>query len=214
MRSNVWSHITSLAHLPAKFQCGLACADRNRTSITSTVDRISTSGSNGTVADPTGTDSVVLGANSVADRDNTVSVGAPGAARQITNVADGTAPTDAVDVRQMNSAINSIRDDMQKYRRDANAGSAPAVALSMLPQAPAPGKSVIGAAVGNYAGQTGFAVGVTESTSAVAGRHGRNRSVRRNGPNGVYFFTSCLAFFCVLLAENRRKKIKKKLRIS
>ncbi|WP_258879273.1 hypothetical protein [Paraburkholderia sp. BL6669N2] len=29
-----------------------------------------------------------------------------------------------------------------------------------------------------------------------------------------YFFTSCLAFFCVLLAENRRKKIKKKLRIS
>ncbi|MFP3435211.1 YadA-like family protein, partial [Paraburkholderia sp. SIMBA_061] len=81
--------------------------------------------------------------------------------RQITNVADGTAPTDAVNVRQFNSAVNSVRDDLQKYRKDSNAGSASAVALSMLPQAPAPGKSVAGVAVGNYAGQTGFAVGVS-----------------------------------------------------
>jgi autotransporter adhesin len=109
----------------------------------------------------TANNSVALGANSIADRDNTVSVGAPGAERQITNVADGTAPTDAVNVRQFNSAVNSVRDDLQKYRKDSNAGSASAVALSMLPQAPAPGKSVVGVAVGNYAGQTGFAVGVS-----------------------------------------------------
>ncbi|WP_408503376.1 hypothetical protein [Paraburkholderia sediminicola] len=52
------------------------------------------------------------------------------AERQITNVADGTAPTDAVNVRQLNGAINSVRDDMQKYRRDASAGTASAIAMA------------------------------------------------------------------------------------
>lgn len=67
-----------------------------------------------------------------------VSVGAPGAERQITNVADGTASTDAVNVRQLNSTANWVRDDMQKYRRDANAGSASAIAMANLPQAVLP----------------------------------------------------------------------------
>jgi autotransporter adhesin len=115
-------------------------------------------GSNSTV---TGNNSVALGAGSVADRDNTVSVGAPGAERQITNVADGTAPTDAVNKRQLDSAMGSIRGDLDKDKKDSYAGSASAVALSMLPQAPAPGKSLAGVAVGNYGGQTGFAVGVS-----------------------------------------------------
>jgi autotransporter adhesin len=44
---------------------------------------------------------VALGNGSVADRDNSVSVGSAGHERQITNVADGTAPTDAVNLRQM-----------------------------------------------------------------------------------------------------------------
>uniref|UniRef100_UPI00289EE481 YadA-like family protein n=1 Tax=Stenotrophomonas sp. TaxID=69392 RepID=UPI00289EE481 len=48
--------------------------------------------------------SVALGAGSVADRDNTVSVGAAGKERQITNVADGTAATDAVNVRQLEAS--------------------------------------------------------------------------------------------------------------
>ncbi|HVW52679.1 MAG TPA: YadA-like family protein [Trinickia sp.] len=109
----------------------------------------------------TGNNSVALGAGSVADRDNTVSVGAPGAERQITNVADGTAPTDAVNKRQLDSAVNSVRGDLDKYKKDSYAGSASAVALSLLPQAPAPGKSVVGVSVGNYLGQTGFALGVS-----------------------------------------------------
>ncbi|NMB46728.1 MAG: hypothetical protein GX998_10015 [Firmicutes bacterium] len=46
--------------------------------------------------------SVALGANSVADRANTVSVGSIGSERQITNIADGTAGTDAVNLRQLN----------------------------------------------------------------------------------------------------------------
>lgn len=45
--------------------------------------------------------SVALGANSIAERPNTVSIGSAGAERQITNVADGTFDTDAVNVRQL-----------------------------------------------------------------------------------------------------------------
>jgi trimeric autotransporter adhesin len=48
--------------------------------------------------------SVALGANSVSDRANTVSVGATGAERQITNVAAGTADTDAVNLGQLKAA--------------------------------------------------------------------------------------------------------------
>jgi trimeric autotransporter adhesin len=48
--------------------------------------------------------SVALGANSVADRANSVSVGAIGSERQITNVAAGTADTDAVNLAQLKAA--------------------------------------------------------------------------------------------------------------
>jgi autotransporter adhesin len=118
----------------------------------------------GTNSQATANNSVALGANSVATRDNTVSVGAPGAERQITNVADGTAPTDAVNVRQLNGAINSVRDDMQRYRRDANAGSASAIAMANLPQAVLPGEKVVSLAAGNYSGQSAMALGVSVAT--------------------------------------------------
>jgi autotransporter adhesin len=54
-------------------------------------------------ASATAANSVAVGANSVADRDNTVSVGSAGNARQVVNVAEGTAATDAVNVRQMSN---------------------------------------------------------------------------------------------------------------
>ncbi|WP_456238758.1 YadA-like family protein [Paraburkholderia haematera] len=52
--------------------------------------------------------SVALGANSIADRANTVSVGAKDAERQIVNVKAGTADTDAVNVKQLNTAIATV----------------------------------------------------------------------------------------------------------
>ncbi|WP_309243947.1 YadA family autotransporter adhesin [Caballeronia sp. EK] len=58
----------------------------------------------GGAASATAANSVALGANSVANRPNTVSVGATGAERQITNVAAGTADTDAVNVSQLKRA--------------------------------------------------------------------------------------------------------------
>ena len=55
----------------------------------------------GSNAQASADNSVALGANSVADRANTVSVGSAGAERQVANVAAGSAPTDAVNVQQM-----------------------------------------------------------------------------------------------------------------
>jgi len=60
-------------------------------------------------ASVTGTNSVALGQDSVADRDNTVSVGSSGNERQVTNVAAGTATTDAVNKGQLDSGVAEAR---------------------------------------------------------------------------------------------------------
>jgi autotransporter adhesin len=52
--------------------------------------------------------SVALGNDAIANRPNTVSVGYAGGERQITNVADGTAPTDAVNVRQLTKVASGV----------------------------------------------------------------------------------------------------------
>ena len=81
----------------------------------------------GAKATATGANSVALGADSVADRADSVSVGSEGKERQITNVADGTQATDAVNYRQLqaitagggaqmltsaNAYTDQLRDDM------------------------------------------------------------------------------------------------------
>ena len=48
---------------------------------------------------------VAIGNNSVADRENAVSVGSAGAERQITNVADATETKDAVNLGQLNASL-------------------------------------------------------------------------------------------------------------
>lgn len=63
--------------------------------------------------------SAAIGAHSVADRDNTVSVGAAGAERQITNVAAGTAQTDAVNVSQLKAATGDILNQANQYTNQA-----------------------------------------------------------------------------------------------
>ena len=56
-------------------------------------------------ASVTAANAVALGQGSIADRANSVSVGSVGAERQITNVAAGTAATDAVNKGQLDSGI-------------------------------------------------------------------------------------------------------------
>ncbi|WP_232456654.1 YadA family autotransporter adhesin [Burkholderia ubonensis] len=124
-----------------------------------------TIGSNATAP---ASNAVALGPGTVAERDNTVSFGnaATGLTRTLTNVSAGVAPTDAVNVQQLNDSLGSVRNQIEHDRRDANGGTASAVAIASLPQAPSPGTSVVAIGGGSYAGQSAMAVGL----STYAGR--------------------------------------------
>ncbi|RKT98675.1 hypothetical protein C7H84_35760, partial [Burkholderia sp. Nafp2/4-1b] len=66
-------------------------------------------GGTGEVAIAVGKGAVAIGHNSVADKANTVSVGSKDLKRRIVNVGRGTNPTDAVNVEQMDGAIDAVR---------------------------------------------------------------------------------------------------------
>jgi len=129
----------------------------------------------GANAQATGNNSVAIGANSVANQANTVSVGSPGAERTISNVAAGINPTDAVNVSQLNtgmtqanqytdSKVQALQNTINTNQRNADAGTAAAMAVAGLPQPTAPGKSMISIAGSTYQGQTGLALGVSIAT--------------------------------------------------
>ena len=126
---------------------------------------------NGSQVTSAASNSVALGNNSVADRSNTVSVGAVGSERTISNVAAGSQGTDAVNLQQLRDAtsgystdLNNLRGDLKKYERNSYAGAASAMAVAGLPQAYTPGKSMASASVSNYLGQSAIAVGVSTIT--------------------------------------------------
>ncbi|TDR30179.1 YadA family autotransporter adhesin [Hydromonas duriensis] len=108
------------------------------------------------------TNSVALGAGSVADRDNTVSVGSVGNERQITNVAAGTAPTDAVNVGQLNALKGQVDSDI----KDLKGGIAAALALEAAPAVA--GKFTTYMGVGHYDGQS--AIGISGRKTSDDGR--------------------------------------------
>lgn len=96
-----------------------------------------------------GKNSVALGSNSVADRDNSVSVGAVGSERQVTNVAAGTAATDAANVGQLNavsSSVTSLSASAIKY--DTNADGTPDYANATLGNGNATGTALHNVAAG------------------------------------------------------------------
>jgi autotransporter adhesin len=124
----------------------------------------------GAGATSSGSNSVALGAGSNdGGRTNVVSVGSADTPRQVTNVAAGTAPTDGVNVQQLNAAVggavsqaNSYTDSqIQGLRRDADAGTASAMAVAGLPQPSGPGKSMVSIAGSIYRSQSGQAVGIS-----------------------------------------------------
>ncbi|WP_066570016.1 YadA family autotransporter adhesin [Snodgrassella sp. CFCC 13594] len=92
--------------------------------------------------------------------------GVDAGSKTITNVADGVNDSDAVNVGQMNRAIQNVGGNMQQLNgridnveNTANAGVAQAIATAGLPQAYQPGKSMLSVGGGYYKGETGYAVG-------------------------------------------------------
>ncbi|WP_439258257.1 YadA-like family protein [Lonepinella sp. BR2271] len=95
---------------------------------------------------------VALGADSVADEANTVSVGNPNLERRITNVADGIAPTDMVNKRQLDRVSKKLR-----------SGIAGVAAVAGIPQATLAGASMFGLGVGNYKSENAIAIGYSHA---------------------------------------------------
>lgn len=133
----------------------------------------------GANASATGINSVALGAGSIADRADSVSVGFAGGERQITNVAAGTSSTDAVNLGQLGTGLgqavnmaNAYTDarisilsfDLGRVRRDAEGGTAAAMALSAMPQAFGPGMGMFGMGVSTWQGESAVAFGVSKAT--------------------------------------------------
>ncbi|MCD0505889.1 YadA-like family protein, partial [Bordetella petrii] len=88
--------------------------------------------------------------------------------RKIINLGAGTAPTDAVNVGQLEAAtsglqnqVNQVRGDLSRLNNKLSAGVASAMATAGLPQAYLPGKSMAAMAGGTYNGESGFALGVS-----------------------------------------------------
>ena len=82
----------------------------------------------------------------------------------ISNVAAGVNATDAVNVSQLNSAVNNVFRQVHSVEKHAQAGIAMAIATAGLPQAYLPGKSMMAISGGTYRGQSGYAFGFSHVT--------------------------------------------------
>ncbi|MEP9322730.1 YadA-like family protein [Paraburkholderia phymatum] len=130
---------------------------------------------------------VALGAGSVADRANTVSVGQAGSERQIVNVAPGTHGTDAVNLNQLNAAVDQTYQSIHDLDRSTRKGIASASALQIVTPY-LPGRTTLNAGVAGYRGQAAFGLGVsrwnekgTINLNAGVASSGSNSTVVRAG---------------------------------
>nr|WP_153053959.1 YadA-like family protein [Burkholderia cenocepacia] len=117
----------------------------------------------GSSSQASGRNSVALGTGSIANADNTVSVGSTTTQRRITNLAAGTANTDAVNVGQLNTAISNAANPYVAARGTtaANATGASSIAI---------GDGAIARNTATAAGQTNIAIGARANTSGGFGQ--------------------------------------------
>jgi len=148
----------------------------------------------GSGAQATGANAVALGQGSFADRDNSVSVGTTGGERQVTNVAAGTATTDAVNVGQLNDSIAAavgplpagttakdytdqriagVQSQINDVAKGAYSGVAAATALTMIPDVDKGKTLSFGVGASTYKGYKAVALGgtarITENIKVKAG---------------------------------------------
>jgi autotransporter adhesin len=159
----------------------------------------------GTGSTASATDSTALGNNASATHGNSVALGAGSATtvgaqtgynaayvgssnstgevnmggRTITGVAPGIAPTDAVNVSQLNAGVTSavsqanaytdsrlaeLDNDVWTMERGYRGATSSAMAMAGMPQAYLPGKSMLAVGFGGYQGEYGMAVGLSGIT--------------------------------------------------
>ncbi|WP_374684637.1 YadA-like family protein [Variovorax sp. ZS18.2.2] len=84
---------------------------------------------------------------------------------RISNVAPGILPTDAANVGQLNAMQYQLQGQIASTQRIAYSGVAMATAMSTLPQAMTPGKSLMSVGVGNYSGYSALAIGYSSRSN-------------------------------------------------
>lgn len=111
----------------------------------------------------TGKNSVsIAGGSTDGGRSNTVSVGAPGHERTISNVAPGVLNSDAATVGQLKAGLNNVYGKLDEYKKDSRAGTASAMAIGNLPQSTIPGKGMVSLGGGFYDGESAMAIGLSK----------------------------------------------------
>ncbi|WP_367109821.1 YadA-like family protein [uncultured Psychrobacter sp.] len=87
----------------------------------------------------------------------------------VTGVADGVEVNDAVNFgqlsaldRRLNDNVSALGYKINEVEDEANAGISAAMAMSSLPQAYIPGKSMVGGGIASYNGESAVAVGVSK----------------------------------------------------
>lgn len=62
------------------------------------------------------------------------------------------------------SAISDLRFDLSRLHRDANGGTASAMAMGTVPQAFEPGMGIMGLGVAHWQGEQAFAIGFSKAS--------------------------------------------------
>jgi autotransporter adhesin len=88
-------------------------------------------------------------------------VGSEGNERRITNVANGVNPTDAANMGQLQSGLNSLQTGMNSVARNAYSGVAAATALTMIPDVDQGKTIAVGVGTANFQGYQATALGVS-----------------------------------------------------
>ncbi|HVJ39208.1 MAG TPA: YadA-like family protein, partial [Stenotrophomonas sp.] len=136
---------------------------------------------------------------------SSLSLGGPGGAgtTRVHNVSQGVAPTDAVNVAQLNAGmeqavsqsrsytdaqVQALGNDMWQLQRESRAGTASAIAMAGLVQAYEAGDSLISVGVGGFQGEYSMAMGLSGVTDD--GKYLYKAQASRNTRNDFGFSVS------------------------
>lgn len=101
------------------------------------------------------------------------------------NIGPGVAGTDAVNLNQLNGLRFDLSQDVNRYRTEAQRGTAVALAANGTRFDDRPGRTSIGGAVSYFQGETGIALGIGHTSSNQRLRYNAAVSFSPNGGNNV-----------------------------